>query len=100
MTKKKITISHKEMLDTLQTIHLLRRDHDNRAEVDESMYLGAVLYEILSKVHTDETNCTVELGRQERLAVWLCLDNYREFTVQENHPDEQTRVETTMNKFR
>ena len=100
MTKKKVTISHKEMLDTLQTIHLLREAHDNRAEVDDSEYLGAILYEILSKMHTDETNCTVELAQQERFAVWLCLDNYREFTIQENHPDEQIRVESTMNKFR
>jgi len=88
------------MLDTLQTIHLLRQAHDNRAEVDDSEYLGAILYEILSKMHTDEKNCTVELAQQERFAVWLCLDNYREFTIQENHSDEQTRVETTMNKFR
>ncbi len=100
MTKKKVTISHKEMLDTLQTIHLLREAHDDRAEVDDSEYLGAVLYEILSKMHTDEENCTVELDQQKRFAVWLCLDNYREFTVQENHPDEQIRVESTMNKFR
>ena len=100
MTKKKVTISHKEMLDTLQTIHLLREAHDHRAEVDDSEYLGAILYEILSKMHTDETNCTVELAQQERFAVWLCLDTYREFTIQENHPDEQIRVESTMNKFR
>ena len=100
MTKKKVTISHKEMLDTLQTIHLLRQDHDNRAEVDDSEYLGAILYEILSKMHTDEKSCTVELAQQERFAVWLCLDNYREFTIQDSHPDEQIRVESTMNKFR
>ena len=100
MTKKKVTISHKEMLDTLQTIHLLRQDYDNRAEVDDSEYLGAILYEILSKMHTDEKSCTVELAQQERFAVWLCLDNYREFTIQDSHPDEQIRVESTMNKFR
>ena len=100
MTKKKVTISHKEMLDTLQIIHLLREAHDHRAEVDDSEYLGAILYEILSKMHTDETNCIVELAQQERFAVWLCLDTYREFTVQEKHPDEQIRVESTMNKFK
>ena len=100
MAKKKVTISHKEMLDTLQTIHLLRQDYDNRAEVDDSEFLGAILYEILSKMHTDETNCIVELDQQERFAVWLCLDNYREFTIQENQSDEQIRVESTMNKFK
>ena len=97
---KKVTISHKEMLNTLQTIHLLRQAHDNRAEVDGSEYLGAILYEILSKMHTDETNCTVELSQLERFAIWLCLDTYRDFTIQEKHPDEQIRVESTMNKFR
>ncbi len=76
MTKKKVTISHKEMLDTLQTIHLLREAHDNRAEVDDSEYLGAILYEILSKMHTDETSCTVELAQQERFAVWLCFSSH------------------------
>ena len=100
MTKKKVTISHKEMLDTLQIIHMLRKAHYNQAEVDDSKYLGAVLYEILSKMDTDEENCTVELDQQKRFAVWLCLDTYRDFTVQENHPDEQIRIETIMNKFR
>ena len=100
MKKKKVTISHKEMLDTLQTIHLLRQAYGNQAEVDDFEYLGAVLYEILSKMHTDEKNCTVELAQRERFAVWLCLDSYREFTIQDNHPDEQIRIESTMNKFR
>ena len=99
MNKKTINIDHRELLDTIQIIHIIRKLHDDRAEVNDSEYLGSIIYDILSKLHNDEDGCTIELDTEQRFAVWLSLGQYKDFTVECNHPDENKYISNVMEKF-
>jgi len=78
---KEVTIGHRELLDTIQIIHIMKTVNAEKEDVDEAMYLDSLIYTVLSEVHIQKDGCIVELDNETRFGIWLCLDTYKDFLI-------------------
>lgn len=99
-TKREVNIGRKELLDTLQIIHVIRKLHaQNIDEVDDAEYLNSIIWTILDSLENTDDKCAVTLDNEERFAIWLCLNQYKQFTTECNHTDELRYVNNILNLF-
>lgn len=98
-TKREVNIGRRELLDTLQIIHIIRKVHVERDEIDDAEYLDYIIWTVLDSLENTEDKCSVTLGKQERFAIWLCLNQYKQFTTECNHTDELRYVNNILNLF-
>jgi hypothetical protein len=99
-TKREVNIGRRELLDTLQIIHIIRQLHaDKIDEVDDAEFLGSIIWTILDSLENTEDKCSVKLANEERFAVWLCLSQYQQFTTETKLKDEYEYVSNIITTF-
>ena len=78
-TLKEVSIGHRELLDTLQIIHVMKVVSNDKQDVDESVFLDSLIYELLNHLDNTESGCIVKLDNEIRFAIWLCIERYIDF---------------------
>lgn len=95
----KVTLSHKEMLDTMQTIHIYKQVSLHRKNNDEATWAATAIEELLDSLHTTSEYSTVKLNTQQRFAIWLALDIYKQFLIERGTQSELIECDILMLKF-
>lgn len=97
MTKKK-TISYKELVDTLQIIHVQKKAQAENP--DEYLTLDNLKYALLDNLESiDESTCTVELSKPDMFAIWLAIDVYKDFAKSIKNDKEIAFADNLLSKF-
>ena len=95
-----ITLSHREMLDTLQTLAVLEALNNSIDELDEAMWCAVTKDHVLNTMHSDASGCSVELDGEQCFGIWLALDLYKQFAIETKLEDEIVYVSQLMAKLR
>ena len=98
-TAREVTVGRRELLDTLQIIHIIRKVHLQKDEINDAEFIGSLIWSLLDSLDNTKDNCLVKLDNEERFAIWLCLEQYRQFTEESNLPDHYNYVSNILTIF-
>lgn len=100
--KQTITLSHYDLLYTLQVINAMENAERQRPDGDiiEIDTLACLKLNILRNLENTIEKCMVELTMEQCFSIFLCLDRYLDFCKHTNNNKEKEYCEQLIDKYR